>query len=144
MLDALIANQDRHHQNWDAIRSEQVTELAPTFDHGASLARNEPDNTRTKRLHGPDPRFGLVPFSKKARSSFYDGGPKPLKTYAAFQAIADRKPDAAKRWQSRLSELSEVDLQPVLDLIPAERMTGIAREFTLKLILVNLNRLLGV
>ncbi|MGB7328738.1 MAG: hypothetical protein WBD31_27920 [Rubripirellula sp.] len=144
MLDALIANQDRHHQNWGALRSEQVTQLAPTFDHGASLARNEPDVTRAKRLHGSDPGFGIVPFSEKARSSFYDGGKKTLKTYAAFQAMADRKPDAAKRWLSRLSELSEIDFQSILDSIPAERMTAIAREFTLKLILVNLNRLLRV
>ena len=144
MLDALIANQDRHHQNWGALRSEQVTQLAPTFDHGASLARNEPDETRNKRLYGTDPRFGIKPFSEKARSSFYDGGNKPLKTQAAFRAVAEYNPDAAALWLSRLSELTESDLQSIIDSVPKQRMTAIAREFTLRLLCINRNRLLSV
>jgi len=45
MLDAWVANQDRHHQNWGAIRvpDQAMMFLAPTFDHGASLARNLSD-----------------------------------------------------------------------------------------------------
>ena len=38
LLDAWFANQDRHHENWGALRDD-VLRLAPTFDHGASLAR---------------------------------------------------------------------------------------------------------
>jgi hypothetical protein len=36
MLDAWIANQDRHHENWGAIRDAGgELFLSPTFDHGA-------------------------------------------------------------------------------------------------------------
>lgn len=38
ILDALVANQDRHHQNWGVVRLPNGDYLAPTFDHGASLA----------------------------------------------------------------------------------------------------------
>ncbi len=35
MLDALIGNCDRHHENWGVLADEQYLFLAPTFDHGA-------------------------------------------------------------------------------------------------------------
>lgn len=70
MLDALIANQDRHHQNWGALRSN-ISMLAPTFDHGAALARNEPEVKRSLRLQGRDPNYNIKNFAKKATSSFY-------------------------------------------------------------------------
>ena len=42
LLDALIANQDRHYENWGYIFTEnQEAHLAPTFDHASSLGRNE-------------------------------------------------------------------------------------------------------
>ena len=40
LLDAWIANQDRHHENWGALRHGDELRLAPTFDHGASLVNN--------------------------------------------------------------------------------------------------------
>jgi hypothetical protein len=55
MLDAWIANQDRHHENWGALQDDQLR-LAPTFDHGASLARNLsdlPDWLRRPPVVGP-------------------------------------------------------------------------------------------
>jgi hypothetical protein len=48
LLDALVANQDRHHENWAAIRDCELR-LAPTFDHGSGLARNLTDDKR--RIH---------------------------------------------------------------------------------------------
>ncbi len=49
MLDAWVANQDRHHENWGALWHEHL-ELAPTFDHGAALARNLTDAERLSRM----------------------------------------------------------------------------------------------
>lgn len=40
MLDALVANLDRHHENWGIVVDPSgllPTELAPTFDHASSL-----------------------------------------------------------------------------------------------------------
>lgn len=37
LLDAWIANQDRHHENWGALRMGTALYLAPSFDHGAAL-----------------------------------------------------------------------------------------------------------
>src|SRR5205823_341437 len=58
LLDTLIANQDRHHHNWGAIQvpEQNVLRLAPSFDHGASLARNITDEERAERLRSKDER----------------------------------------------------------------------------------------
>lgn len=51
MLDAWIANQDRHHENWAVIVTpERNVHLAPTYDHASSLGRNETDQSRKDRL----------------------------------------------------------------------------------------------
>jgi hypothetical protein len=44
ILDALVANRDRHEQNWEILRSPggQVP-LAPSYDHGNSLGFNLED-----------------------------------------------------------------------------------------------------
>jgi hypothetical protein len=52
MLDAWIANQDRHHENWGLIWDPTVAELqlAPTFDHGAGMACILTDEKRHRHL----------------------------------------------------------------------------------------------
>ena len=48
MLDARIANQDRHHENWAALRDGERMRLAPTFDHGAALGPKLNRNRKEK------------------------------------------------------------------------------------------------
>jgi serine/threonine protein kinase HipA of HipAB toxin-antitoxin module len=39
MLDAWIANLDRHHENWGLVLTKDITgHLAPSYDHASSLA----------------------------------------------------------------------------------------------------------
>jgi hypothetical protein len=88
LLDAWIANQDRHHENWGAVGQEGRLYLAPTFDHGASMARNLTDQERHERLATRDANRQIPAFVRKARSAFY-GQPtdaKALPTFDAWQA----------------------------------------------------------
>ena len=71
MLDAWVANQDRHHQNWGAILDDSQISLAPTYDHGASLARNLTDEERKARLQTRDQNQSVEHFAARARSGFY-------------------------------------------------------------------------
>ena len=67
LLDAWIANQDRHHQNWAAIsRPGSLLKLAPTFDHGASMARNISDDERRERMTSNDRNRQIPAFAKRA------------------------------------------------------------------------------
>jgi hypothetical protein len=143
MLDALVANQDRHHQNWGALRGEMLM-LAPTFDHGAALARNEPEAKRERRLRGPDPKYNMAGFAAKARSSLYDGGAsaRSLTTLEAFLALADYRKAASRAWLGRLEMVTKKDFERILAAVPDTRISALTREFTVELLETNSRRLL--
>jgi hypothetical protein len=49
MFDAWIANQDRHNQNWGLVRGfGDNIHLAPSYDHGSSMGRNETDRSGSR------------------------------------------------------------------------------------------------
>ena len=58
VLDALIGNTDRHHENWALLLrlikkdagAQILTEVAPSFDHASSLGRELLDDGRTRLL----------------------------------------------------------------------------------------------
>ncbi len=144
MLDAWVANQDRHHENWGALSHEHL-ELAPTFDHGAALARNLTDEERLSRMNTKDMGWHIETFARKARSAFYSGvpGSKALITDEAFWEFAGLARPAANAWLERLASIDEAAVQGIIDQIPAERMTEPARAFTLQLLSINQRRLLA-
>jgi len=143
MLDAWIANQDRHHENWGALQDDQLR-LAPTFDHGASLARNLLDAERKERLEARDRNRTVAFFAQRARSAFYSGGdtPLPMGTVDVFVAFARLAPQAARSWTERLAEIDQEAIWEVLNEVPNKRMSNICKEFTVQLLLENQRRLL--
>ena len=54
VLDALIGNTDRHHENWGILQERVGNDLkrriAPSFDHASSLGRELVDTARDRRL----------------------------------------------------------------------------------------------
>jgi len=144
MLDAWVANQDRHHQNWGAIWEAPDLRLAPTFDHGASLARNLTDEERKERLHTRDRNRTVEQFCGRARSGFYSAEQKEKTVLAldVFWRFAERDPAAARIWLGKLAEITHVAVDAILAEIPPQRMSPVTREFTLKLLMTNQRRLL--
>jgi hypothetical protein len=146
MLDAWIANQDRHHENWGAIQvpGEQKMLLAPTFDHGASLARNLNDEERKERLESRDAGRQLPNFAARARSGFYESveDNRPLRTLDAFSRFAERDLAAARVWLTRLERVTAEEMQFIVQEVPPSRMSEIAHIFTQQLLLENRRRLI--
>ena len=144
MLDAWIANQDRHHENWAAVWDGQSLHLAPTFDHGASLARNLSDEERYERLESRDRGRRIPHFASRARSAFYAdrSASRPLSTFEAWREFARRVPGEANRWLERLGHIGPADIEEILDQVPPDRMSSICARFTLDLIIENQQRLL--
>ena len=145
MLDAWIANQDRHHENWGAIAENGTLQLAPTFDHGAALARNLTDAERERRLTTRDKRQGITAFARRAQSAFYSGPErsKPLKTADAWRAFGDRSPAATVRWLDRLRGVPQAAIDAVLDEVPRGRMSDVSKRFSRALLIENQRRLLA-
>jgi hypothetical protein len=149
LLDAWIANQDRHHENWGAILTNAETNslaLAPTFDHGAGLARNLLDSEREERLTTKDRNYAISAFAAKGRSAFYDTpeASKALRLCDAFQRFAARNPRAADIWLERLRAVTPHDVSDILDEVPSERMSTVCRQFTFELLELNRQRLLDL
>jgi hypothetical protein len=144
MLDAWIANQDRHHENWGALWDGSTMRLAPTFDHGAALARNLTDVEREERLTTKDRNRTIAAFASKGRSAFYSSqaDQRSLETREAFRAFASQVPNAVRSWQVRLQGVNREAISDILDRVPTTRMSQMSKRFTLELLMVNQRRLL--
>ena len=144
MLNSWVANQDRHHQNWGAIIHDRSLLLAPTFDHGASLARNLSDKERKDRLTTRDRKRSLEHFAGRARSGFYsssnDG--KTMLALDVFRSFSKQDRDAARIWLGKLAKISQNAMDTILAEIPPQRMSPVTREFTWQLLMINQRRLL--
>jgi hypothetical protein len=147
MLDALIGNTDRHHENWGLIvgPSGEVPDirLAPTFDHASSLGRNESDQRMQRRMHTTDPEFSVAGYAHRARSGLYRSprDTRPLSTLEAFSEARRRFPKVAIAWVSRLHELGDDNLRAIVEQVPPAFISAVARDFALQVMAANLRRL---
>ena len=147
MLDAWIANQDRHHENWGYVieLSNGSIHLAPTFDHASSLGRNESDATRERRLTTSDVGMSMLRYVERAKSAFYwtSNDTKPLLTIDAFIKAAQIRKDASRSWLQQLDKISSSDTRAIIDRVPEEEMSDTAKEFTQRILDLNRKRLLA-
>jgi hypothetical protein len=145
LLDAWIANQDRHHENWGLIHYDEIY-LAPTYDHAASMGQNENDAKRKELLTTKDRGRHISNYVKKARSAIYlkKSENKPLLTFSAFQLLATKRPESAKVWLKRLGDINPEQCQNVFNSLPPSEISETAIEFAMKLLELNKKSLLEV
>jgi hypothetical protein len=128
VLDALIANTDRHHENWGII--EETGRLAPSYDHGASLGFNVPKSMRER------PRE----YAARGRSRHF---PSRLTLVdLASQALEMVGDTVSAHWREAVAGVDTGDLERIIASVPAEWMSGVMRTFVLELVLENRRRLL--
>ncbi|ELI1812952.1 hypothetical protein KW463_16895 [Vibrio fluvialis] len=142
MLDAWISNQDRHNQNWAmVIDKDGRASLAPSFDHAASLGRNESDAKRKSRLETKDKGQSVAAYVNKCKSYFYNGEQR-LKTLTAFAFFAAFRRDAAFEWLNRLESITDQQIFDILGAIPEESMSDISKQFCFAMLEENRKNLL--
>lgn len=145
LLDAWIANQDRHHENWGVIHHGEIY-LAPTYDHAASMGQNESDTKRKELLTTRDRGRHISRYIEKARSAIYlnKSEQKSLLTLAVFQLLAAKRPESAKLWLQRLGDIETKQCQNVFNKIPPSEISETTIEFAMTLLELNKKRLLEV
>ncbi|MCY4420883.1 MAG: hypothetical protein OXC42_06475 [Gammaproteobacteria bacterium] len=144
LLDALVGNQDRHHENWGIIfLPEQDVFLAPTFDHASSLGRNESDLKREERLVTKDKGRSIETYVERAKSALYSTpfSLKPLTTLGAFEAAAKISPDAARYWVEKLMNIDAQNYAAILKNIPDQEITEWGRKFAIRMLDLNAERI---
>ena len=147
MLDALIGNTDRHHENWGLIvgsgHAGREAWLAPTFDHASSLGRNESEQRMLERMKTRDAQFSVAGYAKRARSALYRSTreARPLSTLDAFDNARRRFPKVALAWLSRFRELRAESIREIVEQIPSSFISPTARSFALQVLAANARRL---
>lgn len=140
MLDALVANRDRHSENWSVLRGlSRVFEdaLAPSYDHASSLGFNLRDERRSQLLR--DKKMFEAFLRKGDANRFENGRHKPLVEHA-LQALNLAGDPARTFWLARLAEL---DLAKLTSLASrTATMSDSARTLAVEILTANRRRLL--
>lgn len=144
LLDAWVANQDRHHENWAGIWTGKRLTLAPSYDHGSALARNVSDKEKKARMATNDAGYSVAAFARKASSRLFRDAAdsKALGALDAFRAFAEPMQDKVLVWMDRLHAIERHALEDVLEQVSPKRLSAISRDFTLLLLIENRDRIL--
>jgi hypothetical protein len=142
MLDALIGNTDRHHENW-AIIVSQVSrdgvieaELAPSYDTASCLGREMTDIDRVRRLSGKRGEATFEAYWRRMPSRWFReaGDVKCLRPSDAFALAARRYPDAGRIWLAKCAMLTDAAIDGLLIEIPVVRISDPARQFARRML----------
>ena len=150
ILDGLIGNTDRHHENWmffyhPELRSYQ---LAPSYDHGSSLGRELQDVSRRVSRSRSD-----ILASDRVLNYLLGGGsprgvyirsdsPKAPSPLVAARLLCRWHPDVARPWLERLEAATERAFRNVIDRVPDEFISPVARDFAHRTLTVSREELL--
>lgn len=145
MLDALIGNTDRHHENWAIVERQtgkdqpREAELAPTYDHASSLGRELTDKSRERGMAGDKPSASPAAYAARAKSAFYREVTDAdcVSPLDAFLLAAAERNAAAAAWLNRLGACTDDLFKAILGSVPESRMSPAARRFTLALLQYN-------
>lgn len=145
MLDAIVCNVDRHHENWGILRSAAAVgklatqTIAPTFDHASSLGRELRDEKRRAVLD----KNRVAEYVSKGSGAIYwketdlkGENPLALCTHAArihrtyFQ-----------RWIDRVKNIAPEELEVLVSDVPDDWMSPIAKQFAKAILSYTTNEL---
>ena len=147
VLDAVIGNTDRHHENWGILRKRMpkgwTGMVAPSFDHASSLGRELLDEGpgRSRQRILAEGRIGQ--YAEKAPGAIYwdwtdRRGVSPLEL---VRRGAEAHPETFTRALQMLDKLKEEDLRGIVGRVPAGWMSETSRIFVVELTCYNLKQL---
>ena len=145
VLDAWIANTDRHHQNWALLQTQGSRavsyRMCPSFDHASSLGRELRDERRREWMTGGIDRYR---HHKQARGAIYweSTDQRPLHQLELVRRIARESPTLVHPWLRRLRDIPVDAAAEVIQPVPETWMSPMAKEFALCLVNANRNELL--
>lgn len=145
VLDAWIANTDRHHQNWALLQTQGAHgvsyAMCPSFDHASSLGRELPDERRRELIAGGIDRYR---HHKRARGAIYwdSTDTHPLHQLELVRRISIENPELVQPWLSRLESIEVDTWRAKIHSMPDTWMSPLGKEFAISLIEANHNELL--
>jgi len=143
VLDAWVANRDRHDNNWAVLRpitsQGGPLRLCGSYDHANSLGFNVPDRQRSRLLAE---RGGVTRWCGRGYAGRFEqvGTHRLSLVDLAVQALALCSGSAAAYWRQQLERVDSGEVSDVLARVP--RMSEAARNFAYRIQEVNRGRIL--
>lgn len=143
VLDALIGNTDRHHENWGVLRQREdngrMVDMAPSFDHASSLGRELMDCRRERLME--ENRVG--DYAEKGHGAIYrtgneSRGPSPLEL---VRQATRGYPKFFRPMATNLARMSEDAARQIVHPIPSDWMSPSERRFVIALMRYNYGKL---
>ena len=135
VLDALVGNTDRHHENWALLRRESLQgvdyRLAPSFDHASSLGRELKDERRLLLLQ----RNRLDEYIHRGPGAVYLAvlGEKAISPVELVQRLVVSFPDCFRPWLRSLEGVTTEAVEAILSRVPVGWMSDQQRQFAASL-----------
>ena len=145
VLDAVIGNTDRHHENWGVVRRRDedgdgwLGYLAPTFDHASSLGRELLDVRRDAFLAGG--RVGN--YSERGSGGIYclETGMNALSPLELVRLAYRKYPVFLAPALDSLADIDEEVVSDIFECMPPGWMSDSAKNFAIALIEYNCQQL---
>ena len=147
VLDAVIGNTDRHHENWGIIlrwkktKGDRVVDflIAPSFDHASSLGRELQDTRRDWLLA----EIGIGAYVEKGRGAIYWSendrhGSSPLEL---VRRATRHYPGLFIPALTKLENLDMKYLDDLVNRMPGDWMSPSAQKFAIALMCYSLEQL---
>lgn len=143
VLDAVIGNVDRHHENWGILwwrmDAHWAGFIAPSFDHASSLGRELKDTKRNLKLA----ENGIGAYVEKGRGKICwseddQYGPSPLEL---VRRASRQYPEHFRPALRKLENLDKKYLNDLVNRVPGDWMSPSAKEFAIALICYSLEQL---
>lgn len=143
VLDALIGNTDRHHENWGVLwqldGNGWMVDMAPSFDHASSLGRELMDCRRDQLME--ENRVG--DYAEKGHGALYwtgnkSRGPSPLEL---VRQATRNYPEFFRPVATNLASVGEDTVRQIVHLIPSGWMSSSERRFAITLMNDNYKKL---
>lgn len=131
LFDALIANQDRHCENWGIIRKGDNFVFSPLFDNGSSLGCNLSED-KVNQLLSDKNRFQA--FTARGRQMIGCGSTKRPKIERVLNELLAQYPQKVLQAIDSITHLSDQAITNVVDRIPEEAMTLWQKKWCIQLI----------
>jgi hypothetical protein len=137
VFDALIANQDRHSNNWGVLRPPPSTGpdvLAPSYDHGSSLGFNVRESERRERLVNGSvaqwARRGWARQFERARGA----SRVPLRDLARA-ALSRAGTPSERHWRDRVGAVDRLAVEGAVLALPD--LSDATASFVIEVVLAN-------
>ena len=143
VFDCLIANQDRHHENWGLIESTKGRRLlAPSFDHASGFANKVSEKEATARKTTKDKNYTIKAFCANAKTPFYDKNGNNLSTLDVCRIAKEFNIRAFNYWTDQIANISLQSIVSIFEQVPNQFIKDYQKEFSIEIIKENITRLI--